>query len=183
VRNNSYEIGNLTIHRRLPSRVCRMLGLCVVASSMLGAACATTTRATPSPTDNAIWGSTETAVWRRVQEMNLAWTKGRVQDLGDFFHSEAVAITPLDHDALVGAERCIASWQRFAEAATNISWTESDPRVRVFENVAVVNYNFDVTYKMNGAERRDRGRDMVVLIRAKDKWLVIADQFSPFPTP
>ena len=120
-------------------------------------------------------------VWREVQALNLAWVRGDVDDLANWFHPNMVAITPSDHDRLLGQEACIESWRRFANAAKIESFMEIDPKVQIFGTTAVVTYYYDISCELDGTPRRLTGRDMFVLVKEDERWWVVANSFSEFP--
>jgi ketosteroid isomerase-like protein len=46
---------------------------------------------------------------------------------------------------------------------------------------AVVTYLFSVTFVLGGLKQTMQARDMFFLVKKGQKWLVVADQFSPEP--
>ena len=67
--------------------------------------------------------------------------------------------------------------------AKNHSWKELEPKVQVYGagKFAVVTYYFDMSFDMGGRTINMKGRDMLSLVNENGKWLVVSDQFSPFP--
>ncbi len=124
----------------------------------------------------------EGEVWKTVEALNRCWTEGRPQDLRAYFHSRMVAITPADRLPLVGAEVCLAGWTQYAQTVKILSWKTRDSRVTVFGETAVVTYLYEMECELDGRPFRPQGRDMMVLIKEDDRWRVIADQFSPYPS-
>lgn len=116
-----------------------------------------------------------------VKALNVAWTKGAVEKLHDYFHPDMVAITATDRDILYGKDACFASWQNFARTATIHHWTEVDPKIKIFGNTAIVTYYFDMSFDMQGQTINLYGRDMFVLVNENGRWWVVADQFSDMP--
>ncbi|MHB1100111.1 MAG: YybH family protein [Burkholderiales bacterium] len=124
---------------------------------------------------------TKQEIWTTVRAMNDAWTKGRPDDLADFFHRDMVAITATDRNRLDGGDACIAAWKGFADAARIHHWKEVDPVIFVYGNSAVVAYYFDMSFDMGGQTIHMGGRDMFFFVKEGGKWLAVADQFSPYP--
>jgi len=127
---------------------------------------------------------TETEVWNTVRELNRCWTCGdpaELDKLADYFHDEMVAITTTNRFRLEGKEACLRGWQGFARSVKIHSWKETDPKVQIFGNTAVVTYYFDMAFGLAGQTIHMEGRDMFTLIKENNKWLVIADQFSQYP--
>lgn len=123
-------------------------------------------------------------VWQTIQALNRAWAEdGNVKELENYFHKDMMAITPFDHDRLEGREACIASWRRFVES-TKIHYSKDhNPKVQVYGDgrFAVVTCYYDMSYDRGGQTIKSAGRDMFVLVNENGKWLVVADQFSPYP--
>ncbi len=125
---------------------------------------------------------TEREVWRTVQELNQAWTGGRVDALERYFHRDMVAITPMDRERLEGRMACIASWARFVDQATIHDWRELDPLVRIHENAAVVTCYYELDCSLDGERTRLAGRDLLFMVKESGRWQVVADQFSEPPS-
>ena len=56
-------------------------------------------------------------------------------------------------------------------------------RVKIFANgtSAVVTYCIDMAFIYNGKEASFKGRDLFFLVKENGKWLIAANEFSPFP--
>ncbi len=120
-------------------------------------------------------------IWETLQSLNECWTKGDGANLKNFFHEDMVAITPMDHYRREGKEQCIAGWVGFAESAKILSWKENDPQIQLFNDTAIVTYYYDMSYETDGQTVDTGGRDMFVFVKENDKWMAVADQFSPYP--
>jgi hypothetical protein len=120
-------------------------------------------------------------VWDTVRAMNDAWTSGHPERLPEFFHETMVAITPSDRDRRVGRPACVAGWKAFCDTTQIHHWTEIDPLVQVYGDAAVVTYQYDMSFDMNGRTIHLGGRDMFFFIREGGRWWAVADQFSPYP--
>lgn len=125
--------------------------------------------------------STQQAIWTTVRALNDAWTRGNPDDLINYFHPTMVAITATDRHRLEGATACIAGWKTFAQAAHIHYWREIDPVIHVYGDAAVVAYDFDMSFDMDGNTIQSSGRDMFFFIREQGHWWVVADQFSAYP--
>lgn len=124
---------------------------------------------------------TKQAIWSTLRAINDAWTKGNPDDLAQYFHPDMVAITATDRHRLNGAAACIAGWKSFAEATTIHHWREIDPVIHVYGNSAVVAYDFDMAFDMNGQTIQMGGRDMFFFVKENGRWWAVADQFSAYP--
>ena len=95
-----------------------------------------------------------------------------------------IAITPTDSFRIEGQKACVAGWTKFTKIANIIEWEEIDPKIELFGNneFAIVAYNFSMIFEMNNDTVEMNGRDMFSLIKEGDKWWIVSDQFSSFPT-
>ena len=120
-------------------------------------------------------------VWKTLTDMNDCWTKGDGSDLVRYFHPRMVAIVPSSRERLVGRDACVAAWVGFAKSTTILSWKAIDPQIELFDNIAVVTYYFNIHFEMNGQTIEMNGRDMFTFVKEDDRWLAVADQYSPNP--
>jgi len=131
--------------------------------------------------ETALTDPTEREIWATVRALNAAWTRGNPDALERYFHARMIAVTPVDRLRLDGQAACVAGWKGFVAAARVYDWQEIDPAIRVYGEAAVVSYDYDIDYEMSGRRSRDRGRDLMFLVRADDRWQVVGDQFSSMP--
>jgi uncharacterized protein (TIGR02246 family) len=124
---------------------------------------------------------TKAEIWSMVRAMNDAWTLGDPNDLAKYFHPDMIAVTPAARHKLDGGQACIEGWKSFANSAKTHYWKEIDPAIHVYGNAAVVAYDFDMSFDMGGKTIQSAGRDLLLVVKENGKWLVAADQFSPYP--
>ncbi len=118
-------------------------------------------------------------VWRSIQEMNRAWTVERAPArLREFFHRDMIAVTATDRHRIDGREACVASWARFAEAAHVSRWVELEPKVQLHcgGTVAVVSYEFEIAFEMDG---RIRGARWPRHLHARERGRALVDRARP----
>lgn len=120
-------------------------------------------------------------VWMVLRSLNDTWTKGNPDDLRNYFHRDMVAITGTDRERIEGGEACVASWTAFSHASKIHYWKETDPKIQLYGNTAIVTYYFDMSFDMGGQTIEMGGRDMFVFIKEDGKWWAVADQFSTYP--
>lgn len=125
---------------------------------------------------------TQQDIWRTVRAMNDAWTKGKPDDLVNFFHPHMVAITATDRLRRLGQAECLAGWKGFTQAATIHHWTETEPLIQVYGESAVVSYYFDMAFTMGGQRIEMGGRDLFFFVREQGRWWAVADQYSAYPS-
>ncbi len=129
-------------------------------------------------------GELERDVWETVQRLNRAWAvDGAPEKLEEFFAPEMVAITPTDRFRRKGRASCIDGWSGFARAARIHRWVESNQRVVLIGQGrgAVVAYDFEIDFEMNGRLIEMRGRDLRMLDHRDGHWWLVADHYSATP--
>lgn len=127
--------------------------------------------------------SVKQEIWETVVALNRLWTvDGKPDELKNYFHEEMVAIVPTARNRVEGRDACVAGWKAFADSAKINYFNATDPDVRIFGGAfAVVTYYYDMSVDMGGGPVKLEGRDMFSLVKERDKWWVVADQFSPCP--
>jgi ketosteroid isomerase-like protein len=124
---------------------------------------------------------TKKEIWKTLRDLNNTWTKGNPDDLKKYFHADMVAITPTDRKRREGREACVRDWTEFSKVAKIHSWKEIDPKIQIYGNTAVVTYYFEISFEREGQKIDFAGRDMYVFIKEGNRWLAVADHFSPNP--
>lgn len=122
-----------------------------------------------------------TEIWQVILNMNFCRLEGHPKDLIDCLHPNIVAIMPTTRERLEGKEDCIAAWTEFSRAISIEYHTKSDKKIDIHNNTAVVTYYLDMFYIKDNHPIHQSHRDMVVLIKENDKWVVVAHHSSPFP--
>ena len=125
--------------------------------------------------------SVEREVWQTVCRLNECWTKHGGKNLGDFFHENMVALTPVDRYRRTGRDECVDGWMSFIRTTDILSWETSDPLVNVYVDAAVVTYYYQMRCILREEAVTLSGRDMFFMVRRNSLWLAVADQFSGYP--
>lgn len=120
-------------------------------------------------------------IWATLRALNDAWTQGNPDNLAQYFHSNMVAITATERHRISGGTACVASWKSFAMSTRIHHWREIDPVIHVYGDAAVVAYDFDMSFDMNGQTIQMGGRDMYFFTKEAGRWWAVADQFSAYP--
>jgi uncharacterized protein (TIGR02246 family) len=112
--------------------------------------------------------------WETVQRINRAWRNGDAAGIARLFHPDAVIVHPGFEGRSEGRNACVRSYQEFAEQVAVQRLDEFDAHIDVVGDTAVVTYEFEISYLMDGDEMHDSGRDVFVLSRAGGgRWQVI----------
>ncbi len=115
----------------------------------------------------------EKKVWEVIQALNVSWTTATdVDDLGPYFHEDAVALVGADRRRISGREACAAHWKKCSENQIQ-SWKEIDPKVRIFDGqFATVSYAFDITLDRGDGVRKASSSDSFALVKDGDRWVI-----------
>jgi hypothetical protein len=106
-----------------------------------------------------------------VRAINEAWAEGRAAEaLPELFHEEAVIVGPDLSRLAVGREECVRSYVEFADGIDLVAFEEFDHRVDSFGPAAVVDYAYRATYRKDGQELTDYGRDVIVAVETPIGW-------------
>lgn len=120
-------------------------------------------------------------IWATLRALNDAWTQGDPDDLARYFHRNMIAITATERERINGGAACVAGWKGFATSTRIHHWTEIDPVIHVYGDSAVVAYDFDMSFDMNGQTVHMGGRDMYFFVKEGGRWWAVADQYSAYP--
>ena len=123
----------------------------------------------------------EREVRETLRTLNECWTKADGQDLVHYFHERMVAVTPVDRQRREGRESCVAGWVEFARSVTIRHWRETDVKIDLFGDTAIVSYYFDMSFDAGGHTVQMEGRDLFTFVKENGQWWAVADQFSPYP--
>ena len=83
-----------------------------------------------------------------------------------------------------GKSNIIESYQEYADYAQTIHFKETDPLIQLYNDnkAAIVTYYYDLKIKTTSGEiQKFTGIDMYTPIKDNDKWVAVAQYYSPMP--
>jgi uncharacterized protein (TIGR02246 family) len=110
-----------------------------------------------------------------VERINAAWRAGRAEEAAPLFHPDVILVTP-NGERLVGRDAMVRSYAEFAAAAIVDEYAESRHEVDLVGATAWVSYHWEMAWRVGGDSYRERGRDVFLLARENDGWLVVRRQ-------
>lgn len=125
----------------------------------------------------------ESAIRDLLDRLNHAWLHGRGEaiaaTLNGYFAEDVVMRGP--GFALIGRGRDLAvqSYVDFAAQASVKSFSLDPAEIDVWETTAVAQYRWRMTYVLAGQEYTEAGRDLFVLSRGENGWLIIWRELLP----
>jgi ketosteroid isomerase-like protein len=120
-----------------------------------------------------------TAIKRFLKDTNKAWSSGKPENLNHYFHDHIIIVSPDLKIMGSGKEPCIQSYIDFLSRPSDIHFHADDPDVFVFDNTAVAFYTYHISWKMEGRQSRETGKEIYVLNKQKDEWLIVMRKINP----
>lgn len=120
-------------------------------------------------------------VLERLRAVNRAWIERRFEDLEELFDQEMVIAAPDFQSLAEDRDRCIQSYRDFMSRATVLNFEESDYHVLAWRDSAVIDYQYRITYEMEGKRHHDAGRDLFVFNRTDGAWRAVWRLLLPSP--
>lgn len=115
----------------------------------------------------------EQTLWALMQNINRCWYEKRFEPLGNYFHDDIVFNSPDLKRQATGKAVCVQSYRDFMESSTILLYQETNPLVHIFENTAIVHYDFEMRYEQKGQVFHDTGTDILVFNRHGDAWKAV----------
>lgn len=108
-----------------------------------------------------------------LRSINDAWIRGRLEELGQYFHEDMVITDHGFQGGGSGREACVQSYKDFVSQATIHMVKESEHVIHVWGDTALATYAFEMEYEMNGKNYHDTGRDLFVFTRTGKTWQAV----------
>ena len=108
-----------------------------------------------------------------MRQINEAWLRGRVDDLGALVHDDIVMVFPGFAGRMRGKEPFLAGFRDFCQNATVHEFKEHDRQIDVVGATAVVTFPYEMVYERSAQRYRATGRDLWVFDKHGDSWLAV----------
>lgn len=109
-------------------------------------------------------------LWAVVQKINECWYKGQASQLGDFFHHIVVFNSPDFRHQISGKDNCTQTYVDFLKISKVLLYNENNHTVQLFDNTAIVTYDFEMKYEQNNKTYHEVRTDIMVLILFQGSW-------------
>ncbi len=126
------------------------------------------------PLSKKEWNPAQKEVWGNVETYTNLILKGDVKGFTDFFHKDYAGWNNCD---LMPVNRTdIKKELQILPNRKIASYNITPVAINIFNDVAIVHYYYSTAYKnKDGLERSKKGRNTDILLRQKDKWVLIGD--------
>ena len=125
----------------------------------------------------------DTALRAVIDRIDAAWRLKRFDDFEACFHPDAVIVGPGHVEFARGRGRCAASYVEFATDAKVHDYAESAHVLRMWQDVAIHTFDWQMRYRRDAGERRERGSDQQVFERTGDGWQLVFRRIDFAPAP
>lgn len=115
----------------------------------------------------------ESAVRQVITRIDAAWRFKRFEDLGQCFHEDAMIVGPGYVEYARGRQKCAGSYIEFANNAAVLAYSESAHSLRIWENVAVYTFSWEMEYQREQGPKREAGTDQLVFQLGSHGWQLI----------
>jgi len=126
------------------------------------------------PLSKQKWTETQKKVWKNVEAYTDFIMKGDVQCFLNYFHKDYSSwnyyeLMPVNKTDIKN-ELCHLPKRKIS------SYNITPIAISIFNDVAIVHYYYSVAYKnTDGKEKAKNGRNTDILLKQKDKWVLIGD--------
>jgi len=125
------------------------------------------------------WTETQREVWKNVETYTDLIMKGYVEGFLDYFHRDYSSWNYCELLPVNKTDIKNELWDLPIRKIT--SYNITPVAINIFNDVAVVHYYYSAAYKnTDGKEKAKKGRNTDMLLKQKDKWVLIADYVGMF---
>ncbi|HME53517.1 MAG TPA: nuclear transport factor 2 family protein [Candidatus Lokiarchaeia archaeon] len=108
-----------------------------------------------------------------VKDVNDAWLSSNWSVLERYFHENVVMTMPGLGQQLDGKSALVQSYKDFVTNAKIEDFQQKNPVVNSWDKVAMITYEFEITYTEGGKPAHDVGTEMFLFAREKKAWKII----------
>jgi hypothetical protein len=120
------------------------------------------------------WTKTQKEVWKNVETYTDLIMKGDVEGFLDYFHKDYSGWNYCEF--LPGNKTGIKNELWHLPKRKSVSYNIMPVAINIFDDVAIVHYYYSADYKnTDGKEKAKKGRNTDILLKQKDKWVLIGD--------
>ena len=126
------------------------------------------------PLSKQEWTETQIEVWKNVESYTKLIMNGDVECFLEYFHSD---YSGWNYYALMPVNKSnVKNELQQPPKQKIVSYNINPVAINIFNDVAIVHYYFSGAYKnVNGKEISKRGRNTDILLKQKNKWVIIGD--------
>jgi ketosteroid isomerase-like protein len=125
------------------------------------------------------WTKTQKEVWKNVETYTSLIMKGDVEGFLDYFHKD---YSGWNYYELKPVNKINIKNELWNLPKREIdSYNITPVAINIFNDAAIVHYYYSATFKnTEGREKTKKGRNTDILLKQKDKWVLIGDHVGHF---
>ncbi len=108
-----------------------------------------------------------------IAQINRAWRNHDFAALPECFAEDAVMTGPDYVELGRGRAFFVDSYREFATGAAVLDYSEAEPLIEIFGDVAICAYRWTMTYRRDDRPQTESGSDQFVLSRIGPRWRVV----------
>ena len=112
-------------------------------------------------------------LWNIMQQINKSWLSRQPAQLAGYFHENVVFNSPDLKRQSVGKDICVQSYIDFMNNSKVLFCNETNPIVHVFDNTAIVTYDFEMKYEQKNKVYHETGTDILIFNKQQDSWKAV----------
>ena len=116
-----------------------------------------------------------------LKSISEAWLNGNTGKLNHYFHDRMTIRGPDLQRLGAGKQECVKSYEDFTKQAVIREYEELEPEIELYGDTAVVVSPWKITCELKDQQYQETGRDLLVLNRDKQAWLVVWRASFPHP--
>jgi hypothetical protein len=116
---------------------------------------------------------TKPKIAKIIKDLNQSVVTGNTDDIDSFFHDNVKILSPDMKILGDGKAVCIKSYVDFIDKAKIEQYDHEITNVFIYDNTAIVFYTYSMTWVMEGKTLNDQGKELYVLTKNNDDWLII----------
>lgn len=108
-----------------------------------------------------------------MDAINAVWFEQQYDQFVRLFHQDIVFNSPDFSRQIKGREACVQSYRDFMRLATIDFFQAQSPQIDQSETTAVVKVPFEMHYRINEKNLREKGMDIFVCTDFQDRWVAV----------
>jgi hypothetical protein len=108
-----------------------------------------------------------------MQQINNCWYKGQPEQLANYFHDNIVFNSPDLKQQFTGKDICIQSYVDFLSNSTVLLYHETNPIVHVFDNTAIITYDFEMQYEQKDKVYHETATHIMIFSKQQNSWKAV----------
>jgi ketosteroid isomerase-like protein len=126
------------------------------------------------PLSKREWTEIQREIWKNVETYTNLIMKGDVEGFLDYFHKD---YSGWNYCELMPVNKTDVKNELWRLPKRKIvSYNITPVAINIFNDAAIVHYYYSAAYKnTDGKEKAKKGRNTDILLKQKDKWILIGD--------